>query len=1034
MISFFTKHPNAANLLMAGIIMLGLMTLPNLKRDTFPELKNDQVQITIIYKGATAIEVEDAVCRRIEDALEGIDGLDETQCEAREGKAIATATMLEKTDMSRFLDDVKSEIDIISDFPSDVEDPIINEIGRTAFLASIAVTGPKNLVDLKSYSEILKTKLQAISTVANVELRGFSNRQINIEIPLIKLEQFSLSALDVANSIKAQNISQPLGQIKGVNEDIILRFGEQRKSVDDFSNIIIISSTSGAEIRLSDIATISNYFENNDNNIIFNGQNAAMLDIYKAKSDDVLRVVAQIKKFIENQHAIAPKGIKLTLSRDAASIVESRLDLLVSNGLQGLILVVLILGLFFSIRFSFWVAMGLPVSFLGTLFVMYLLNMSLNQITMVGLLIAIGLLMDDAIVISENIAVRLKKGDAAIDAAINGVTEVLPGILSSFATTIFIFGALIFLDGKLGQILGVLPIVLIVTLAVSLLEAFFILPHHLSHSLKHMGETKTPAFKLAFERGFENFKENTYGRLLDIAIKWRYLTIGSIIMLLLFSFSLMAGGVLKMRGFPDIEGDIVEARILLPQGTPLSTTEEITAHLVAALKQVDAKFSPSQPDGQSLVRNIAVIFSSNSDAYETGPHVATISADLLSAEIRTTNIDEIFANWRALSGDITDVIAIKYSEATIGPAGRAIDLRFAGNDLMQLKLAAAEVIKFLKNYDGVNDLSDDLRPGKRELRLSLKDGASTLGLTPKNIADQLRTSFQGIIIDEFPNGSESYEVNLDIDDFDRNSIDDLHRMNLIGADGILIPLIAVVDIDEIRGWARINRYDGMRTISVQGDVDTRITNTAEIISNLQSDLIPDLLKRYPGLKFTIEGESANSAETQKSMGRNMMMGMLGVYILLAFQFRSYFVPILVMAVIPTALIGVIWGHFILGLEISMPSLIGGASLAGVVVNNSILMMQFISKKLADGATTAAAAAYAGRIRFRAITLTSLTTVVGLLPLLLERSTQAQILVPLAVSLAFGLAIATALSLFLMPALYCVMADFKLVKSGKEEKK
>ena len=341
-------------------------------------------------------------------------------------------------------------------------------------------------------------------------------------------------------------------------------------------------------------------------------------------------------------------------------------------------------------------------------------------------------------------------------------------------------------------------------------------------------------------------------------------------------------------------------------------------------------------------------------------------------------------------------------------------------------------MEYLKNYDGINDLSDDLRPGKRELRLSLKDGSSILGLSPKNIADQLRTSFQGIIIDEFPNGSESYEVNLDIANFDRNNINDLRRMNLIGSDGVLIPLLAVVDIEEIRGWARINRYDGMRTISVQGDVDTRITNTAEIISNVKTDLIPDLLDDYPNLKFSIEGESANSAETQKSMGKNMMMGMFGVYILLAFQFRSYFVPILVMAVIPTALIGVIWGHFILGLEISMPSLIGGASLAGVVVNNSILMMQFISQKLSEGATTIAAAAYAGRIRFRSITLTTLTTVVGLLPLLLERSTQAQILVPLAVSLAFGLAIATVLSLFLMPSLYCVMADLGLVKNGRKQ--
>lgn len=1026
MIRFFTRHPNAANLLMLCIIALGVTGLSNLKRDTFPELKNVRVQVQATYKGATPEEVEDAVCRRIEEAVEGITNLKETQCDAREGLATATIEMSENGEMTTFLDDVKSEIDIISDFPDDVEEPVVNEIGRTAFLASIAVTGPENLADLKAYSETLKTRLQAIPGVAKTEIRGFSDRQIRIELPSKQLEQLGLSAVEIADSIRNQSVGVPVGKIESPHEDVILRFDDQRKTARSFQDIVVVSSLSGAEVRLGDIAKISDTFENNDKKIIFNGQKAALIDVYKAKSDDVLSVVEQVKTFITEERARTPKTISLTLSRDTASVVEGRLDLLISNGIQGLILVVLILGLFFSVRFSFWVAMGLPVSFLGSLFVMSLLDMSLNQISLVGLLIAIGLLMDDAIVISENIANRLQKGEEAVEAAINGVSEVLPGILSSFATTIFIFGALIFLDGDLGQILGVLPVVLITTLAVSLVEAFFILPNHLSHSLKHLNKDKPSRFTLAFEKGFTYFKENLYGKLLDLAIRWRYITIGLVIMLLMVSFSLIAGGVLKVRGFPDIEGDIVEARILLPQGTPLSRTEEVANHLIKALKQVNEEYSTQQPDQANLIQNTAILYSTNDDAYETGPHVATISADLLSAEIRTTSIDDIFTRWRHISGNLPDVISIKYTELSVGPAGRAIDLRFSGNDLNLLKAASSEVVAFLGKFKGVNDLSDDLRPGKREFRLHLKAGASALGLTAKNISEQIRTRFQGIVIDEFPVGTETYEVTLQIDARDRNSMQDFERLNLVGTDGILIPLISIVEIEEVRGWARINRYNGIRTVSIQGDVDTRITNTAEVLAAFKTQLLPELLKRYPRVSFSLEGESSNSAETRSSMGSNMLIGLLGVYILLAFQFRNYFVPILVMAVIPTALIGVIWGHFIMGLELSMPSLIGGAALAGVVVNNSILMMQFIRNKRREGATTLEAAAYAGRIRFRAIILTTLTTVVGLMPLLLERSTQAQILVPLATSLAFGLMVATILSLFLMPALYCIMDDLKLV--------
>ncbi len=1022
MIAYMARHPNAANLLMAAIIALGILALPSLKRETFPELTSNEVQIKVVYPGATAEEVEDAVCRRIENAIEGVTDLIETTCEAREGRAIAVATMREEAEMMRFLADVKSEIDAIDDFPDDAEDAVISELGRTEFLISIAVSGPTRDTDLKDYAEDLKSRLQAMDSVAKVTLRGFSDRQIRIEVPAGRLRQYGVSAADVANAVRAQNVGVPAGLMEGVDEDVILRFDDQRKRPDAFRDIIVISTATGAQIRLGDIATIVDTFEKAEERVVFNGRRAAMLDVYKSKADDVLTVVDQVKAFVVRERQRMPDTVSLVPTRDVASIVRDRLDVLVSNGLQGLVLVFIVLGLFFSLRYSFWVATGLPVSFLGTLFLMPHLGMSVNMITMVGLLIAIGLLMDDAIVISENIAVRLVKGEKPVAAAISGASEVLPGILSSFMTTVMIFGALAFLKGELGQILRVLPVVLIVTLAVSLIEAFLILPHHLSHSLGH-AQREPSRFRAAFDGGFDWFRDRVFGRLLDAAIAWRYFTVGLVVMLLIGSIAMLAGGVLKVRGFPDIDGDVVEARVLLPQGTPLRRTEKIVARIVEAIGAVNTEFKPRQPDGADLIQNIAEIYSSNSDAYETGPHVVTVSADLLSAEIRVGTIDGILNRWRERVGTLPDVISISYTEPTLGPAGRAIDVRLSGSDLLQLKQASVETQAWLNQFAGVNDLNDDLRPGKREIRLSLRDGAGPLGMTARSVADQVRVAYQGIEVDTFPRGTETYEVDLRVAADDRRTTRDLETMTLIGPDGVLIPLTSVAVIEEVRGWARINRVDGRRTVSLQGDVDTKTTNTAEIIGALDRDFLPGLVARYPELGTAIEGESARTAKTRGSMGRNMIYGLIGVYLLLAFQFRGYFAPLLVMAVIPTALIGVIWGHLALGLEISMPSLVGAASLAGVVVNNSILMLQFIRKARAGGNGAEAAAAIAGRARFRAIVLTSLTTVMGLMPLLLEKSLQAQFLIPLATSLAFGLAVSTLLTLFLTPALYCILDDF-----------
>jgi HAE1 family hydrophobic/amphiphilic exporter-1 len=1023
MIRWFTYHPVAANLLMIAIILLGVIALPDLQRETFPVLKNEKVKISIIYKGATTDEVEDAICRRVENAVESISDLDEILCEAREGLASATAVMREEADMMRFLDDIKSAIDSVNDFPDAIEPPIIEELGRTDAVVSVAITGPEDPVILKAYAEDFKARLSGDIELASIDIKGFATHQIRIEVPASRLRQFGLSASDVANAIRSQSVGSPAGKLESAEENMILRFDDQAKDIATFENLVIISNESGSTIRLGDIAHISHHFEPEESRILFNGKRAAILNITKTRSQDLLDVFQNISDFVDTENSLAPRGITLTLTQDRSSVVKDRLNMLVRNGTQGLFLVFLIIWLFFSFRYSFWVTMGLPVSFMGGLFILPMAGVTINMISMVGLLIGIGLLMDDAIVIAENIATRLKKGDKPMDAAYNGIKQVLPGISSSFATTVLVFGSLAFITGHIGQILRVLPIVLIIVLTVSLLEAFLILPHHLGHSLAHMHRREPAAFRLRFEAWFSKLQHQWFGNVLQKAVHYRYLTLGIVIMLMMFAISIPAGGKLKFVGFPSIDGDIIEARLLLPQGTPLQRTDEVIKQITEALKQTNTHFKQAQPGKQDLIKNVTVIYGENPDAYESGPHVARVVADLLGAELRSSRIDDVTHHWRNLVGSPSDVIALKFTEPTLGPGGRSIDIRLLGINTENVKAASLELKQWLGSFKGVTDLSDDLRPGKREYRLHFKEAASALGLDAQTVSRQIAVAFQGSIIDEFPVGAEIYEVDLRFKASDRATLDDLEQFSVTNRNGELIPLPVVAEIEETRGWARIHRIDSKRTVTLQGDVKRDIANAQELLGLAQESIFPELRKRYPDVHIDIQGQSNESAKTGKSIVTNVLLGMIGVYILLAFQFRGYMAPLTVMSVIPTALIGVIFGHYFMGLDMTMPSIVGMASLFGVVVNDSILLVVFIRDARSRGEAVHSAAIEAGMARFRPIVLTSISTIAGLLPLLLERSLQAQILIPLAASIAFGLLAATIIALFLVPSVYCILDDF-----------
>jgi len=1029
MIRFFVSHPTAGNLLMLLLMMLGITSVSQLNRETFPEVKAYSVEISVTYPGATPFDVEQGICLVLEDALDGISFVEEKICQARQNLALMKVKMFEQGDFAKFMDDINSAVDSISDFPDVAEPAIVSEVGRTQNVISVAVTADLPRPELKFLAEKLKQTLLRDPEIPLVEIQGFSERQLLIEIPDYNLRKYGLSLQDIANVIGKQDVDLPVGAIETSFREVQLRFSDERKTTSALADLVITSGQSGSEVRLGDIAKIGDTFEFAEQKVTFNGKSAALLKINKNTTDDSLRVLQAVERIIDVERAKLPAGIDIELTQDFTSIVKDRINLLVSNAWQGLILVFSVMWLFFNIRYAFWVVMGLPVSFLASMFLMHQMGISINMFSMVALLLSLGILMDDAIVISESIGSQIKKGLSPVEAAVEGTKIVSRGVISSFLTTACIFVGLVFIEGDLGQILKIIPIVLLTVISVSLIEAFFILPNHLNHSLSHASKKSDSKFRVSFEQKFESIRQYFF-RLVKRLIKFRYAAIGAVLFVFFISASMFVSGILKFSAFPSIEGDLVQARILMPAGTPLVKTEHIVEKLLEALEKTQIEFQKDEE--QKLIKAINVSYNENADAYEVGPHLATITVDLLTAESRHTRLQNFINLWRKNSGLIPEAKSISYKEPAIGPSGQAIEIRLKGDNLERLSEASYELQSWLSGYPGVENLHDDLRPGKPEFSITLKEGATNLGLDALTIANQLRSGYQGNKITETNVDLDTFEVTVKLDEKSKDEYIDFDTFPIIHPQTkAVIPLSSVVEVKATRGYSRISRVNNQRTVTVYGDIDVDKNNTKQLLADVSKRWLPVLNEKYPELDYSFEGEIKNSGTTQQSMMKTFIVGLFGVFILLSFQFKSYIEPVIVIAAIPMALIGVIWGHLIMGMQFTMPSMMGFVSLGGIVVNDSILLVEFVKRRTAEGMSVHDAAAQASYDRFRAVVLTSLTTIVGMSPLLFETSLQAQILIPLATSIVFGIATSTVLVLFVIPCLYSVLEDFGFTEKGIE---
>jgi multidrug efflux pump subunit AcrB len=1022
MIRWFAGHPTAANLLLILLLAAGLFAAPSLRRETFPDYRPVEVGVDVVYRGASAADVEDAVCRQLHDALKGVDFLEELVCVAQENLASAIATMSPGGNAIRFVSDIDTEVNALADLPARAERPVVRELHRSDPVVAVAVSGDMPLRQLEDYALALEKRVMALPGVAGVTIQGLSQRQWQVEVRRDVLAQHDLSASQLAGRVARQSVDMPLGTLETRDRDILLRFTDQRRSLRELASLVVVSDEGGGELTLGDIATLTEVGERPEEQIRFNGKRALVLEISKTLRDDSLNVMDRLTSLVEAERRRLDGKARLTLTQDMTSIVRDRLEMLVINGLIGLALVVLVMSLFFGPRLALWAVLGLPAAFMGAFVVMALTGLSLNMITLVGLLMAIGIVMDDAIVITDNVAAHALEHASPLTAVVEGTRRVLPGVLSSFLTTVAVFAPLSFLAGELGAVLEVLPVVLIAALAASLIEAFCILPHHLKGSVPRLREVHDSRFRAAFERGFNGFRERV-GRAADAAIRRRHAVLGLVLIVLLGSAGFIAGGHIGSEAMPDIDGDVLEARILMPQGTPLARTEAVAQRVEAAMQRLDKQLTLRQPAGASLVEAVQVRFNYNPSARETGAHVATVMVDLLTAERRRVTLDELTEAWREEIGEIPGIQSLIIQEPGFGPAGIPLEVRLHGEDLDVLKVGALEMAEHLGGYTGVYNVFDDLRPGKPQRRLSLAEGAYGLGLTAEEVAAQLRAALLGEIADAQRIGEWDIEILVRHAEQDRLSLDDLADQTVQLTDGRRVPLDVLVRMEEARDWARITRIDGRRAVTVEANVDARITSAQAIVDDTRARWLPGFAERHPDIEVAFEGQVASSAKTGSSIGSGLLIGLIGIFVILSFQFRNYIEPLIVMLSIPLAFIGAIWGHVLMGYYLSMPSLIGAASLAGIVVNNAILLVQFIKGHRAKGLSAQAAAGQASRDRLRAILIATSTTIAGLLPLLAETSTQAASIKPLVISVVFGLLTSTVLVVVVMPALYVLFDDW-----------
>ncbi len=1076
-LAWMTNNSVAANLLMFVLVVGGLLMLSNIKQEVFPAFSLDMVVVNVVYPGASPAEVEQGVVLAVEEAVRDVDGIKEVTSTAQEGVGVVTIELLLGTNPDRALADVKSAVDRVTSFPRDVERPIVSLAQTRHEVVSILVYGDQGEAALREVAERVRDDLLAHDDVTVVELAAVRPYEISIEVPQENLRRYGLTLDQIAGRIGQASIELPGGGVKTAGGEILVRTTERRDQGHEFAEIVILARPDGSEVKLGDIAHIDDGFAETDQKAFYDGKPAAMVKVYRVGDQTPTSVAAVVHDYVAEQKGRLPEGMGLGLWLDWSEIYQDRVNLLMKNGVIGLVLVMVVLGLFLELRLAFWVTLGIPISFTGALLFLPIADASINMISLFAFIITLGIVVDDAIVVGEAVYKHRRSGVSYYRAAVEGVREVGVPVVFAVLTTMIAFAPLMFVPGIMGKFFWVIPVVVMAVLAISLVESLFILPAHLAHrggvlrmilifavGLFFLGP---PSFvfrsvlvvvgvacvvgmlvfprdaedergvmgfvhrqQQRFSRGVEWFIRRVYAPIVRRALDRRYLTLAVSTAILLAAVGLRIGNRVKFTFMPKVEGDIITASLEMPFGTAVADTSAEAERMMTIAQQILDEWGERESIARGTFAAIgqtgAVRPSPRGGAGSSGSHLAEVAVFLVPVDQRPFTAEAFAREWRSRTGEIAGIESLKFNYSTGPQAGSPVDIELSHKDIGVLELAAQKVTAGLAEYEaaGVYNIDDGFAPGKEQLDLELRPEARSLGVTELDLARQIRASFYGAEAVRQQRGREEVRTFVRLPDHQRRSEYDLENLLIRTPNGGEVPLAQAAEVRRGRAYTQIKRTDGRRVVNVTADIDETKGNAGEVIRAVEEKVLPGVLAEFEDLSYGLSGEQEAQSEAMESLLLGFVMALIAIYALLAVAFRSYIQPVIIMVVIPFGFVGAVLGHVVMGYTLSLMSMMGLVALAGVVVNDSLILIVAANQYCADGMAPHDAMVAAGARRFRPILLTSLTTFFGLAPMIMETSVQAKFLIPMAVSLGFGVLFATFIMLLLVPAVYAIVEDSK----------
>lgn len=1012
-IAWMAGNSVASNILMLLLLVGGIFIALQIRQEVFPAFTIDQVNVTVAYSGASPEEVEKSIILVIEQAVQGLDGVDEVNSVASEGSGVVNIDVVDGTDLQQFYADVKNEVDAITTFPDEAEEPKVVIATRRREVISYAIFGDVGERALSAQAEEIRDLLLQHEGITQVDLDGVRDYEIHVDVPMENIRKYGLTHGQIATRIQNAAIDLPGGSIKTRNGEILIRMKDAKDYAREYMDTPILTESDGARVRLRDIATIREGFSDSDTYAMFNGKRAIMIDVYRIGYQKPIDVANAVKSFMVDYEVQLPNGIEIAMVKDRSAIFAQRAELMVRNGYIGLALVFVCLALFLEIRLAFWVSLGIPISFFGSFLLLSTTDISINIISMFAYIISLGIVVDDAIVIGEAIYAHRKAGKSFFEAAVEGSRRVAMPVVFAVLTNIVAFMPLMFVEGIMGRIFFQIPVVVITVFGISLVESLFILPSHLSH-----GNDSPPGGLFGyiyigqqwFGRKFKSAVIRFYGPFLKFTCHFRYIVIAVGVALLLSTLGYVQSGRMGFTLFPAVESDYAYCSFELPVGSSSEKMDSVLQQLVKS-----AEKTVSENGGNKLSKGVFSWVKENS---------ASVRIFLTAPDIRPVSTAEVTRKWRQNTAEIPGLENISFEADRGGPGGGkglSIELSHRDNDI--LNKAAVELATQVERYEQVKDVDDGSASGKLQFDFKMKKEGERMGFSALSVARQIRNAYYGAESLSLQRGQNEVTVMVRLPENERRSLYAFNNLIIRTDSGKEALLGEVVDIKRGRAYTTINRRAGRRAIEVTASVTPRSAMNL-VLANAQTDILPSLIKKYPGLTYQFEGRRAAMQESVKSLIVGLLISLLVIYAVLAIPFRSFLQPVIIMVAIPFGMVGVVWGHLLLGYSISVMSLFGFVALAGVVVNDSLVMIDSINHHRLQGYSPDLAVVEAGIGRFRPIMLTTLTTFSGLAPMIFETSRQAKFMIPMAISLGFGILFATLITLSLVPSLYLVTEDIR----------